>query len=76
MSYLPPDCMREEYCDLAHKTKPTLNQRLRMKEIQKQYPDWCMHARSVWRRQANKEAKSNPRAIKVAASCPEAGYRR
>jgi hypothetical protein len=72
MRYLPPDGTREEYCDLAHKTKPTLNQRLRMKEIQKHYPDWCMDARSVWRQQANKEAKSNPRAIKVPAFCPEA----
>ncbi len=58
MSYLPPDGMREEYCDLAHKTKPTLNQRLRMKEIQKHYPDWCMDARYVWHQQANTEAKS------------------
>jgi hypothetical protein len=57
MSYLPPDGMRQEYCDLAHKTKPTLNQRLRMKEIQKQYPDWCIDAGSAWLEQATNKAR-------------------
>jgi hypothetical protein len=57
MSYLPPDAMREQYCELAHKTKPTLNQRLPMKEIQKQYPDWCIDASSGWLQQATNKAR-------------------
>lgn len=61
MSYLPPDNMREEYCELVHKTNPTFNQRLLMREIQREYSMWCRDAESVWKQQAEKEAKRHAR---------------